>query len=455
MNPLAAIFLGLGGLLLLAAFVRSIQNPHYAWILVSGMVFCAGLSPQVTPTGGTSNVTWATFLQEHRAALYISIASLLTLVMFIHIGKIRLNLPVQGALLMSIQLLNSLLRFNHDGTSEGIKSLVFTVVTMLPIITLLPLTLRDWEDWIVLIRLIAFAALVWALGVAVQAGIDHRQMQVNWAGRFTGLLGNPQGCGLYMAPMTFCLIWLTMNETNRKLWFLWVGTLSLMSVYSLWTGSRTCILVTGTGTLFVLYSRIGRFILLGPIIVAVLFGVYEAALAAGILSKDAVERLGSSQNTRAVSWAYLAEDALANPIFGSGFKETRANENSFLLAFAAYGVFCGVLVLVFLFVSIGQMVKLYRHRRFLPPKRRQIVDLILGFNAAYFAGAVFEWHIVSRLEGNIAYMLIFSVMSTQLMRKVDAEVSTQELYADELDEYTNAYGHEPDGHAGFEEPASA
>lgn len=453
MHPLAAIFLVFGGLLLLAGFVRSIQNPHYAWILVSCMVFCAGLSPQVTPTGGTSNTTWATFLQEHRAGLYLGVSCFLALVMLIHVGKIRLNnLPVQGALLMAIQLLTSLLRFNHEGPAEGAKSLVFTLVTMLPILTLLPLTLRDWEDWLVLIRLIAFAALVWALGVAVQAGIDHRQMQVNWAGRFTGLLGNPQGCGLYMAPMTFCLIWLTMNETNRKLWFLWVGTLSLMTVYSLWTGSRTCILVTGTGTLFVLYSRIGRFVLLGPVILAVLFGVYQGALAAGILSKDAVERLGSSQNTRAVSWAYLAEDALANPIFGSGFRETRANENSFLLAFAAYGVFCGALVLIFLFVSIGQMVKLYRHRRFLPPKRRQIVDLILGFNAAYFAGAVFEWHIVSRLEGNIAYMLIFSVMSTQLMRKIDSEISTQDLYADELDEYTNAYGHDAEGH---EQPASA
>ena len=369
MHPLAAIFLAVGSLVMLIGMIRTIQEPRNAWILISGMILCAGMAPQVGESGGTSNSTWAQFIQEHRAEFFLAIGCLVFLAMLVHIGRVKLNrFPIQAVFLILIQLLTSLLRFNHEGPAEGAKSLGFTIITMLPIVALLPLALREWDDWFITIRLVAFAAVVWAAGVAVQALIDHRQMQVNWAGRFTGLLGNPQGCGLYMAPMTFCLIWLTMNEINRKLWFLWVGTLSLLVVYSLWTGSRTCILVTGVGTMFVLYSRLGRFILLGPVIIAVLWGVYEMALSAGILSSAAVDRLASTQNTRALSWIWLLEDAFANPILGSGFRETRANENSFLLAFAAYGVFCGTLVLAFLFVSIGQMFKLWRHRRFVPAR---------------------------------------------------------------------------------------
>lgn len=110
--------------------------------------------------------------------------------------------PIQAVFLILIQLLTSLLRFNHEGPAEGAKSLGFTIITMIPIVALLPLALREWDYWFITIRLVAFAAVVWAAGVAVQAVIDHRQMQVNWAGRFTGLLGNPQGCGLQDGPRT-------------------------------------------------------------------------------------------------------------------------------------------------------------------------------------------------------------------------------------------------------------
>lgn len=182
-----------------------------------------------------------------------------------------------------------------------------------------------------------------------------------------------------------------------------------------------------------------------------LWGVYEMALAAGILSSAAVDRLASTQNTRALSWIWLLEDAFANPILGSGFRETRANENSFLLAFAAYGVFCGTRSWPSSSSASGRCSSSGAIAGFVPARYRQIVHLILGFNAAYFAGAVFEWHIVSRLEANIAYMLVFSVMTRQLMEKVDAETSTQLLYADDLEDNGNAYGPTPD----LEEAASA
>ena len=82
-------------------------------------------------------------------------------------------------------------------------------------------------------------------------------------------------------------------------------------------------------------------------------------------------------------------------------------------------------------------------RRHIPAQYRRIVDLILAFNVAYFLGAMFEWHIVSRMEGNISYMLIFSVMTKGIIDKVNAETSARDLYAQEADYYG---AEEPDLH---------
>lgn len=435
MSPMSALFAAAIAMLAVWGFLSSLTRPTRAWMIIVVMVLFSGFAVQVDRSGQTANATWVLQLQLARAPLFLAAGSLLFLAMLVHMGKVRLNsLPVQGALLLLIQVLISVLRFNHEGPAAGAQSLVFAVVTILPILLLLPLALKEWDDWMVIIRLLGFAAVLWAGATFVQVLINHRELQVNAQERFTGLLGNPQGCGLYMAPLVFTLIWLVMNERLKRLWWIWLGTLSIMAAYSLWTGSRTCILVTGVGTIFVLYSRIGRFVLLLPVIGVVLLAGYQLADSLG-LSSSAVERLVSTQNTRETVWKILLEDAFQNPIFGSGFNETRANENSYLVAFGAYGVFVGTLVLALLFVSMWLMARLIAYRKHVPQQHRRIVDLILAFNVAYFLGAMFEWHIVSRMEGNITYMLIFSVLTKQLMLKVDAETTTHDLYGEDVEYY--------------------
>jgi hypothetical protein len=431
-----AVFLTGIILWVLLSFIASIRDPRSAWRLIIIMILFTGFAVQVERgLVGASNNTWVKPIQEYRAELFLATSSFLFLTMLAHIGKVRFNnIPVQGAMLLAIQLLSGFLRFSHGEPAEGAKSLVFAIVTMLPILALLPVALDEWDDWRIIIRAIGFACVLWAGATFVQVLINHRELQVGYQSRFSGLLGNPQGCGLYMAPMTFSLLWLLGNDKVKKYWLLWLGTLSVMIVYSMWTGSRTCIIVTACGALFVLYSRIGRFVLILPILGVLMIGVYQIAISLG-LSTAAVERLASTQNTRGGSWEILMQDFFLNPVFGIGFSQTRANENSYLLAFVAYGFGCGILVLVFLFYSLYLMARLWTYRAKVPVQHRQIVDLILGFNAAYFLGAIFEWHIVSRMEGNITYMMIFSVLANRLMVKVDREASIQDLYADTYESY--------------------
>ena len=65
----------------------------------------------------------------------------------------------------------------------------------------------------------------------------------------------------------------------------------------------------------------------------------------------------------------------------------------------------------------------------------QLADLILGFNAMYFGGAMFEWYIISRLEGMVIYMLIFSTITKAMLDKLDAEVGWRAAYGDMVEDY--------------------
>lgn len=426
MHPLAVIVAGLLALFAVVGFFRTLQTPRNAQWLIVGMILAAGMAIQVDRVGNQINMTYLNALQQQRASIYLAFGSILFLGMLIHFGRLRLNtMPVQGLLLLAIQIVASILRFYHEGPVDGATSLVFALVTMTPIMLLLPHALERWDDWTRLVRVFGFAAAIWAFLVAIQVVIDHRQLVLGAQSRFTGLLGNPQGTGLYMAPMTVALIWLILNDTERRLRWIWIGALCLMSVYTLWTGSRTCILVTGIGTIFVLYSRAGKAVLLLPVFLALVYGALQVALMLGF-SSDALERLGSKQDTRSLVWTILLEDAMANPLLGTGFKQTRANENSYLVAFGAYGIAGGGLVLVLTIVSFFLMLKVMRLRSYLPPGRKQIADLILGFNAMFFAGAFFEWYIISRLEGMLPYMLIYSVMTRRMIDKLTTEAPEED-----------------------------
>jgi len=450
MSPVVLLGISLAGLTALVSFIRLMTDPRAAWLLLVLMIFSAGLAVQVDRAGNTANITWLQPLQLQRANLYIGFGSLLFLGMLVHMNKLRLNtIPMQGLLLMSIQFVAGMLRFVHETPFDAISTIASAFLTMLPIMLLLPYALNQWDDWTKMIRIFGFAALVWGGAVAVQVVLDHRQLITGWQSRFTGMLGNPQGCGLFMAPLVLSLLWLILNETNAKLRWLWIFTFGMMGVYCMWTGSRTCILVIGLGSMFVLYSRMGRAILLLPVAAVGLYALFLLASALG-LSTDAIDRLGSKQNTREVVWTLLYEDALQNPILGSGFRGTRANENSYLVSFGAYGILGGGLVLALTFYSGFLMLKVFRARAFLPAGRKQIADLILGFNAVFFAGAMFEWYIIARLEGMLPYMLIFSVMTKRLLDRVEQGNTLDDAVdvpqADWRDEYQDAiadYGEEP------------
>ncbi|QOJ00144.1 MAG: hypothetical protein HRU70_06445 [Phycisphaeraceae bacterium] len=451
LSPAVILFAALGLAAVGYAFFRSLQDVRNIWMILAGMIFASGLAVQIDRNLSVVNQTYLTPIQHQRAPIYLALGCVLFIIMLVNSSRVRISsIPVQGAMILAIQFYTALIRIFHEGAPAGLSSMVFAFVTMLPVMMLVHLAIREWDDFNVMLRLFGFAGFVWASATAVQVVIDHRQLVMGWQNRFSGLLGNPQGCGLFMAPLTVTTLWLLLNDHVRKLRPIWYATLGMLVVYTLWTGSRTGFGELVLGSLFVLYSRLGKTVLLAPLLAIPLLIAYQIFLSLG-LSVDAVERLASTQNTRESSWRILLEDAFANPVLGTGMAGTRANENSYLIAFGAYGFLCGVLVFALVGVSVAYLLKFVRYRSSVPRERRPLVDLILGFNAMFFAGAMFEWFIISRLESMLIYMLIFATMSKRVIEMVDqeraalAEHHGDDAYADYAETYADA---EPTGDAG-------
>jgi hypothetical protein len=59
-------------------------------------------------------------------------------------------------------------------------------------------------------------------------------------------------------------------------------------------------------------------------------------------------------------------------------------------------------------------------KRWMPERTRRVADLVLGFYGMYFAGAMFEGYIMSRVSAALVFMLIFSAIGGRLIAMANA-----------------------------------
>jgi hypothetical protein len=237
--------------------------------------------------------------------------------------------------------------------------------------------------------------------------------------------------------MTALLLWLGLNDPKRSLAPLWLAATGFGAICLLLSGSRTGVALFILGSVFVLYARIGRAVVLLPF--AALFGYLGLKLLRD-LDLTGAERLVSGTDTRTAAWARLLETGLENPLIGVGFYKLTANENSYLIAMAAYGI--GMLVLVLLLVAVWCLLalKLFTVRSWLTPYQRRLADLVFAYTAMYFAGAVFEWYIIARLDNNLLVAITITTTMMWLLRQAHANrvahdhARLEAFYSDEHDD---------------------
>lgn len=435
---------GLAALLCTLAGTRNVR----AGLLVLVMVILfASMSIQVESRGYTGR-TWLYAIQSKRAELYLAASCLLMIVVAVHANLVQIARVPATALIMLLVNMYAGLMDMRENQAEGVMRVGLSVISIGAMAMFSTAVLRTWDDFLPLLRALGLAGILWAGGSLVQAVLDKSQMLVGWQARFVGLLGNPQGTAVYLGPQSAIVLWLVLNDSKRLLRWMWSLLYITLIMFVLWTGSRTGALLAVTGMMFVLRAKLGRAVLLLPIAA---IGVVVIGFVVSALEIDLpFARLTEGGDTRTEAWLTLIEDASHAGLFGLGMAGVRFVENSFLMGWVQYGFIMLVILLGLVVAMFVQSLKLWNVRKDVPKHIAQVIDLTLGYYAMLFIGAQFEWHLVSRVDANIPFIVLFGCMGTTIL----ALVRTQQAEMAEREHHGYSSGVEDEAYADYGEDGS-
>jgi hypothetical protein len=369
---------------------------------------------------------WLYPIQANRSPIFLALGAILVIPLLVHSGRLSFTLPVQGTLLLAIALYAGLLRIVHETPASGLSSIVFAAVTIAPLLVLVPALIEGWEDFPRLMRAVMVGHVAWIGAIAVQVVVNPSQLTIGKSSRFLGITGNPQHAAAYLAVMSTIAIWLFLSEPNRRARLLWVAILAINLILLAWTGSRTGMGMFVIGTTAATYGRLGRTALYLPFVAVVLWGGVELAALAGIDLATAGERLTSTEDTRTGAWLDMLASASKSPLIGAGVANAGDTENSYLFAFAAYGLGMMALVVILIVATCVIGLRLFARRHRVGPHARSVIDLILAYNAMYFAGALFEGYLIARVAAPLVMMLLFSGMASRVLALTRDEAASVE-----------------------------
>lgn len=398
-----------------------------AALIFAGMLLFSALGLPVDWLGNVI-VSWISPLQMARSNIYAGFGALMCIAMLFHFPRIRAaRVSGQGVMLVIIGVYAGFAQIMGAGAAVGgLETMTFAVLTILPLVLVLPAVYNNSDELMFLLRFVALAVLAWLGICAVQLTVRPWVLYPSGAGRFQGMLSNPQHAASFLAVTTTVSVFLAVNDRYLRFRPLWLAAAAASAVTLLWTGSRTGLGMAGIGIASILYARVGRAILILPV-VALLFAVAFDYITNTLGANLGVRSLTARGDTRTLAWMGLWEQFQENPIFGTGDRlETRFSENSYLYGLATYGIIMGLLMLIFVVVSVMTCLRVLLAKRWLDPIEKRIADLFLGFNAMYFAGSMFEGYIVSRVSTSLVFMLLFSGVGAWLVslaaeRKQQAE----------------------------------
>lgn len=364
--------------------------------LIAAMLFAVSLSAPLNEDRTGYLPTWMLPVQQYKASIHLTLGLILSaLVLFS--GKAHMHyVPVQGLFILAISLYAGFLQFFHEDAGSALESIGFCMAVVPCMLFAAPAACRDYEGCIKTVRMIMVVGAAWAVCSSIQFVVNPR-LVVNGAAegaRFWGMMGNAQGAAIFCAPMVVIGIWLWLNDPRRRLKILWVALIAINLLFTAWTGSRTGVVMLVLGGAFVLYSRIGRFVLFLPVTGLVVWGL--SFLSDELQIQSNLDRLTSMQDTRKEAWAAQLRSIAESPLVGVGWNDVGASESSWLGGFAGYGVIMFLIMISFLIFSMWLCASLWVRRWRIPRERRPLIDLFISWNAMYFGAATFEGIMLGR-----------------------------------------------------------
>lgn len=435
-----ATVLTFGVLMGVALMLSLLISMRHAYLAIGVLLFMASISIVIDYFQTVYN-QWLLPLQWYRSELFGVFGLILALGLLPRIKMLSFaRISLQAWALLAIALYAGLMRMYHVTANDGAMSMVLAVMSVLPIAIVIPALLNNLSDAHKLIRLIVWVGVVWTLAVAVQFTINSNLLLLGPGLRFTGLIGNCNQAATMLSVMTTCAAWLALNSPRGRKMFACIAAVFLIQL--VWTGSRGGVGMFSLGLAAVLYGRMGRAVLMFPVIVVFFIGAFWALEAVGVNFR--AERLLSTQNTRAEGWTSLLMSGIQNPIMGAGPEEIEASESSYLLGFASFGIGMLILTILLVLAGINQSLRLFRVRQHMPKEWRATIDLCIGHQVIFFAGAFFEGYIQSRVGVHPVMMIMLAGLGRFIL---DAAAQGSEEYVEyaeepsELDAPQHAEGH--------------
>lgn len=425
---------GFAGLVLVAMLVTKMSLRQ--WILAAVLMITC-LSPAVSAEMTQYNPTWMLSVQVARPKIHLVLGGILTLLVMAGGGFNARYFSIQGVLVLLMALYAGIMQFAHENADpmSSIEAIGFAMATIPCVIVASSLASRTFEGCFSLLKMLMWVSTVWTFCCSVQFIINPRYL-VSSQGRFMGLLGNAQHAAVLVAVMAVVALWLLLHDPNRRARVFWGTMIAVNLLFLIWTASRTGGLMFVIGSSAVLYSRLGRAVALLPVAALIAWGLAQLADALRIGAN--LERFVNVEDTRLWVWQGQLQAAWENPIAGVGFSRVAGTENSYLVAFAAYGLGYFLLTLLLLAVSVWHCFTAITRRRSLAPEHRPMIDIFVAFMAMYFAGAMFEGYMHARSFCPQVLLLIFSSIGLWIRHEAADGRLWEHAHADEEQDYADS-----------------
>lgn len=426
---IAMILIGsIGGIVYTVGLSKKwgIMVPFIGMLLFASMALPLNWRDQINPT------VWLP-LQQNRSSLFLGCGVLGLIVVLFQTQRLRGKpLALSALTLFFVGLYAAFLRFIHGGAADGAESVVFVVCTMIPLLYASSLVMDSIEDFVIVLQGVLVANALWIGMVFVQIVINHQFVATVREFRFVGLFSSPQHTGVLMAFFCTISLWMLLNGP-RKFKLIYIGLLGINTLFLLWTGSRTGLGMTLIGVSSVLYTRTGRAILILPFAGILTYVSFKVLI--NLMGTDlGFSRLASTANTREVAWKTMLDIGLSNPMIGVGTMDAVNSENSYLYGFASYGIgMLGILGL-FTFMAFIEGLKNLKARFSLPSHLRPHLDLVSGIMAMYFAGAILEGYIITRVSASLCFITLF-MGAGAFIRKFAYSPQSEYEYEDQYNAY--------------------
>jgi hypothetical protein len=412
----AVLFLGVIGLIWVGLYLVGLGRRWGVLVPFGLMLLASSTAAALDYYGNTVTTMWTGF-QSRRAMIFLAGGVAAAAVVVMQFGRLAgSRLAVSSLVLFFIGVYAALLRFYHGGPADGAQSFVFAVMTLLPMVFAAPLVGSAGADFVAVLRSVAVVNAVWGAMVAMQFLVDSTALTMGNQYRFVGLTGNPQHAGVLLAFWSAIVLWLLLNDRGKVLRVIYGGLLGANLIMLAWTGSRTGMGMGVIGFAAIMYTRMGRAVLFMPVVAVIAYFGFKAVLAVTGLEVG-VDRLATLEDTRTGAWLTLYQTGAESPLFGVGMDEAERSENSWLYAFATYGIGMFALVMVLTLVAMIEFLRGVKLRSWLPLEDRRLLDLCLGIIAMYFAGAVLEGYIISRVHPSLCIYIIAAGVAAMLCRQ--------------------------------------